>query len=194
MKLHGIFSGFEELMDEFDHLGGGADTILSIVLFWLMIIFIICLVAIAFTIVARWIFYNKCGERGWKSIIPVYNEITLLKIAGLNWWWIFLIYASSFVSVFQSTINAANSEYSSVGLGIISIFVSIIAFTASIVTILAKINESINIAKKFNKNAGYGVLIFFFEPIMFLILGLSKSCVYDKDAKVSPNGFFGGNK
>ena len=30
-------------------------------------------------------------------IIPVYNEITLLKLSGMNWWWIFVLYATTFI-------------------------------------------------------------------------------------------------
>ena len=31
------------------------------------------------------------GEAGWKSIIPIYNIIVLLKIVGREWWWVILL-------------------------------------------------------------------------------------------------------
>ena len=189
MKIHGIFS---ELFSDFGYLSAEEEAIIGFVIVLLLIIAFIAILATIFNIVARWIFFNKCGERGWKAIIPVYNEITLLKLSGMNWWWIFFLYASSLVSIFESIFSAFERNYPSYGFGVISLFFSLLAFAASIATILTKINESINLAKKFNKNGGYGVLIFFFEPIMFLILGLSKSNKYDPKVKVSPNGFFGG--
>ena len=33
-------------------------------------------------IVALWKIFTKAGEPGWKSIIPIYNIIMLLKIVG----------------------------------------------------------------------------------------------------------------
>jgi hypothetical protein len=42
-------------------------------------------------IVAQWKVYQKAGQPGWASIIPIYNIIVLLKIVGKPWWWIFLL-------------------------------------------------------------------------------------------------------
>ena len=39
-------------------------------------------------IVSLWKIFSKANESGWKSIIPIYNYITLLKIIGRPWWWI----------------------------------------------------------------------------------------------------------
>ena len=35
-------------------------------------------------IIAMWKIFVKAGEEGWKSIIPIYNIIILLKISGIN--------------------------------------------------------------------------------------------------------------
>jgi hypothetical protein len=37
-----------------------------------------------------WKVFEKAGEPGWAAIIPIYNIITLLKIAGKPIWWIIL--------------------------------------------------------------------------------------------------------
>jgi hypothetical protein len=52
---------------------------------------IIYLAVLVLTIVAMWKVYTKAGEEGWKSIIPIYNVIVLLKIVGRPWWWILLM-------------------------------------------------------------------------------------------------------
>ena len=169
----------------------GWGSLAAFVIGFFAIILIFCLITITFEIIARWIFFKKCGEAGWKAIIPVYNELTLLKVAGMNWWWIFFIYASSILSIFNSTISSLAQSYESIGLSLVSLFFSLIVFAASVFTIITKIGSAINIAKRFHKSGGYAVLIIFFEPIMFLILGLSKDAVYDKKVKVSQNGIFG---
>ena len=48
------------------------------------------IIAGIFVIVCFWIVFTKAGEPGWYSIIPIWNTIVLLKIAGRPWWWIIL--------------------------------------------------------------------------------------------------------
>jgi len=54
-----------------------------------MEIFFMVLIAIIL-LASRWTVYVKLGEAGWKSIIPVYSDIVLLKIVELPIWYIFL--------------------------------------------------------------------------------------------------------
>ena len=49
------------------------------------------LVILVIAIVAFWNVFTKAGEAGWKSIIPIYNIIILLKIVGRPWWWLLLM-------------------------------------------------------------------------------------------------------
>jgi Family of unknown function (DUF5684) len=41
-------------------------------------------------VASMWKLFVKAGEPGWAAIIPIYNIITLLKIAGKPIWWIIL--------------------------------------------------------------------------------------------------------
>ena len=43
---------------------------------------IIYLAFIVFLVAAMWMVFTKAGEAGWKSIIPIYSTIILLKIIG----------------------------------------------------------------------------------------------------------------
>jgi ABC-type sulfate transport system permease subunit len=43
-----------------------------------------------FLIAAMWKVFEKAGEPGWAAIIPIYNIIILLKIAGKPAWWVIL--------------------------------------------------------------------------------------------------------
>ncbi len=42
-------------------------------------------------ITAQWRIYEKAGQPGWASLIPIYNIIVLLEIIGKPWWWLFLL-------------------------------------------------------------------------------------------------------
>lgn len=55
------------------------------------IVLVIMLVVIAIEIAALWRVFEKAGEPGWAAIIPIYNTIVLLRIAGKPVWWILLL-------------------------------------------------------------------------------------------------------
>jgi len=42
-------------------------------------------------IVALWFVLDKAGEPGWAAIIPIYNYLMVIKIAGKPWWFILLM-------------------------------------------------------------------------------------------------------
>src|SRR5262249_55061821 len=46
---------------------------------------------IILTIAGLWGMFVKAGEPGWAAIIPIYNTIVLLKIAGRPLWWFLLL-------------------------------------------------------------------------------------------------------
>jgi len=46
--------------------------------------------AVAFSAFMWWKMFSKAGQPGWASIIPIYNVIVLLQIAGKPVWWILL--------------------------------------------------------------------------------------------------------
>jgi len=62
----------------------------------LMPMFLIPLIIIALHVsmiryVALWFVFKKAGEPGWAAIIPVYNILIAVKIAGKPWWYILLL-------------------------------------------------------------------------------------------------------
>jgi len=53
---------------------------------------LIVLVILVVMIAAFWRIFQKAGEAGWQVLIPIWNCIVMLKIAGLAWWWIILLF------------------------------------------------------------------------------------------------------
>ncbi len=43
-----------------------------------------------FLITSSWIVFAKADQPGWACLLPIYNIIVLLQIAGKPWWWFFL--------------------------------------------------------------------------------------------------------
>lgn len=49
------------------------------------------LVLVVINIILRWIIFNKAGKHGFAAIIPIYRDVTMLKICGLSPWWLLLL-------------------------------------------------------------------------------------------------------
>lgn len=56
---------------------------------WLAIVYLGVLVV---TVAGMWKTFQKAGKPGWAAIVPIYNFIVLLEIAGKPLWWIILIF------------------------------------------------------------------------------------------------------
>jgi len=55
------------------------------------VLWFVYIAAIVAFIAGLWMVFTKAGEDGWKSIIPIWNVLILLKIVGREWWWIILM-------------------------------------------------------------------------------------------------------
>ncbi|MBE9468541.1 MAG: signal peptidase I [Bacteroidetes bacterium] len=115
----------EEIM--FSILALGIGTIITI-----------SVLILAFKIITLWFLFEKGGEAGWISFIPIYNTITIIRIAGKPWWWIFLLFIPIVNIVFLVLIYDGLSKSFektsgfTVGLFFLTIiFMAIIAFDKS---------------------------------------------------------------
>lgn len=90
-------------------------------------------------IVITWKFFEKCGEAGWKSLIPVYNTVVLYQIGGLPGWYVALSFIPcvgsiiGFVFTIKCYINIAKAfnKSSAFAIGLLflnPIFLGILAF------------------------------------------------------------------
>jgi hypothetical protein len=63
-----------------------------------VVIKLISIGALILVAAGTWRVYEKAGEPGWASLIPIYNLIVWLRIAGERWWCI-LLYAIPGINV-----------------------------------------------------------------------------------------------
>ena len=68
-----------------DQVGVAAGAIGTIVL-------LIQLAIALVTLAGVWKTFNKAGKPGWGAIIPIYNVVLLLEIAGRPIWWSLVIH------------------------------------------------------------------------------------------------------
>ncbi len=73
-----------------------------------------------FLLTATWVLFVKAGQPGWACLIPFYNIIVLLQIAGKPWWWFFLyvVPVVGFVIAILHMIALAGSFGKGVGYGL----------------------------------------------------------------------------
>jgi Family of unknown function (DUF5684) len=108
-----------------------------------------------FIIICMWRIYEKAGQPGWASIIPIYSTIVMLQIIKKPVWWffMFLIPIVNIVFLIMMINNLSKSFGKGTGftLGLLFlgiIFYPILAFDKSIVYIYNKNNEMDSIGRE----------------------------------------------
>ncbi len=56
------------------------------------VVIIIYLAIVILLIASMWKIFEKAGQPGWASIVPIYNYLVHLKIIGKPWYWILLLF------------------------------------------------------------------------------------------------------
>ncbi|GAA3788272.1 DUF5684 domain-containing protein [Amycolatopsis tucumanensis] len=75
-------------------------------------------------VAAIWRVFSKAGQPGWAAIVPIYNTIVLLRVAGRPWWWILLMLIPlvNVVLLFIVYIDLARSFGRGTGFGVLMVF------------------------------------------------------------------------
>lgn len=91
--------------------GGGATE---------MIVMVVYIALAILALAGMWKTFDKAGKPGWAAIIPIYNIIVMLEIAGKPIWWIilFLIPCVNIVIVLLVMIDFAKAYGKGAGFGI----------------------------------------------------------------------------
>ena len=110
-----------------------------------IILLIVCIAVAILTIIGQWKMFKKAGKEGYISLIPVYNVIEEMKLAGMPIYWFFLNYCA---------------------------FIPLIGWIGPLVLVFWK---NIKLAQAFGKGAGTGVLLTFFPFVMYPVLGFGKA-------------------
>lgn len=87
-------------------------------------------------IVAHWRIYAKAGKPGWASLVPIYNSVVYLQIAGKPLWWLVLYFVPlvniivAIMSVFAFAEKFGKGKGFALGMVFLPfVFVPILAFS-----------------------------------------------------------------
>jgi len=104
-------------MNQLDHtllfaqrVNGAGESITNLI--WIAIVVLV--------IAGLWKTFSKAGRPGWGAIIPIYNVVLLLEIAGRPIWWIILFFVPivNFIVAIFVAIDVAKNFGKGVGFGL----------------------------------------------------------------------------
>ncbi|MCC6343955.1 MAG: signal peptidase I [Bryobacterales bacterium] len=92
--------------------------------------FLFLLAVIAVMIASVWKVFTKAGKPGWVAIVPIYNAVVLLEVAGRPLWWVVLLFIPvvSLVIWIIVAIDLAKSFGKSTGFALGLVFLGFIFF------------------------------------------------------------------
>jgi len=144
-----------------------AATLIGALIFYIMII------------IAWWKIFSKAGEKGWKSLIPIYNVYIIFKISGIKgWFWynFIIVIACSIITGVAGGIQY-NENFEIVGNpSMVAIIATLFSY---IFSFIVTIYMNYKLAKAFNKGIGYTLGLILLPNIFTLILGFG-SAKYNK--------------
>lgn len=104
--------------------------------------------------------FKKAGRPAWEAFVPVYQYWVLFEIAGKPGWW---------------------------SLFFIGAFIPIIGFIPSIIYAVFLLLASLEMAKRFNRSATFGVIgLWLFSLIGYIILAFGDSTYHGPNSPVAP--------
>ena len=110
------------------------------------VVLILMILAVALLVViGMWKVFTKAGQPGWAVLIPIYNVIVLLRVAGLPWYWVFALFLQIIPIIGQ------------------------LAFMVLTVMCLHRIST------RFGQGVGFTIGLTLLSPIFWLILGFGSS-------------------
>ena len=121
-----------------------AATIAGLIAFFAAFALVFIAIAVV-TLIGMWKVFTKAGHPGWAVLIPIYNLILLLRIAGLAWYWVFT------------------------PLIVLIPFLGAIAYLVWVVWVHHRIST------RFGQGVGFTIGLTLLGPIFWLILGFGSS-------------------
>ena len=142
--------------------GEGIEGIMAVMGILVIISVLFVLAACVILIISWWKIFKKAGKPEWAAIVPVYNNVIMLDIAGMAWWHIFVIFGFSFLSGFASAFEE----------NAVAAFISLLCSAGSFVY---QVIIYTKIAGKFGKDSGFKVLIALLPIVGVPMLAFGKS-------------------
>jgi len=126
------------------------------------VMFLLVIAFYVLVVIGLWKTFIKAGHPGWAAIIPFYNIYIWVQIAGRPTWWFWVILAGALLGWIPIV-----GWILIIGIWVMSLFLAL------------------DVAKNFGQGTGFGILLWLFSGIMYLVLGFG-DYQYKQVANVAP--------
>ena len=137
----------------------------------------IVLVFYALIVVAHWRMFTKAGQKGWKSLVPVYSDYVLFKLvwnAKSFWIYVVLVLISVLAMVFSGSYAfLPNGQMMLVGGG--NAILGIVYNIASIAVLVYMVLLAIKTSLAYGKGMVFAVGLLLVPSIFRMILGFGSA-------------------
>ncbi len=116
----------------------------------LFIVFAIVTVFVVLQIIGEWKVLTKGNQPGWAALIPIYNQYCLCKVAGVNPWWVLIVWVGSVIGSLIPVIGS---------------------LLVAVITIYFNILLLVSLSRSFGREDAFAIGLFFLQPIFMFILG-----------------------
>ena len=120
------YGSYYDYNNSYETVQNAAKEIATIVGIISVISFVISII----TIVSMWKIFTQNGEKGWKSIIPIYNIYILLRIVGLPSWYLllYIVPVVNIYALYKTCKGLADLYGKSTGFAILCMFFQVICY------------------------------------------------------------------
>ena len=126
------------------------------------IMFLFMIAFYVLVVIGLWKTFIKAGHPGWAAIIPFYNIYIWVQVAGRPTWWFWVILVGALLA-----------------------WIPIVGWILIIAIWVMSLFLALDVAKNFGQGTGFGVLLWLFSGIMYLVLGFG-DYQYKQVANVAP--------
>ena len=126
-------------------------------------IIIITIALLVLLIIAEWKIFSKAGEKGWKSLVPVYNIYLSHHIVGMSHMW-FNLEIMFWITEAMFEINDF-PEVVVLGFGIV----------AGLFTVISELVHLIKMCDCFSKGTGFKIGMFLIPELFVMIIAFGKA-------------------
>lgn len=123
--------------------------------------------------VADWRVFTKMGEKGWKSLIPIYNLYLILKNCSKTKYLSVTLVSAVLAIVIESIAVVIGEKYGDENVWYIVL--GLATFIIQVVLLVVEIKIHYHVSKSFGHGVGFTLGLVFLPFIFNLILGFGKS-------------------
>ena len=130
----------------------------------ILIIIVAIIVIYVLFVIAEWKILTKAGEKGWKSLIPVYNVFISHHIVGMSHIWFILEVVTWIIEVILEFVKGMSS-WLELAFGIFTI----------VFTLVSELIHIIKMCNCFGKGTAFKIGMILIPNLFFLIIAFGRS-------------------